>query len=207
MLYSNCCKFLYFCVFRGFPLVEPDFLETQSNKSIPFTTLFVPSVLCETLTEMFALQISLFKSTQRHTFQGFMLDILSLQLYCSFLSSCLNTAELVRGAKTTGQCCQVDRKPQWTQQAGAAEHTLRPISCECCCYVHSYSAAFVKNLRGKAESAPTTERFNHCRHLDPSVSDCIAIDSQKATSFIQGFQYGFQWKQRASQRRCVMKCF
>lgn len=61
---------------------------------------------------------------------------------------------------------------------------------------------------GKPNQHPTLNIcFNRCRHLDPSVTDSKAIDSQKATSFIQGFQYGFQWKQRTSQRRCVMKCF
>ena len=44
--------------------------------------------------------------------------------------------------------------------AGAAEHTLHPISCECCCYVRSYSAAFVKNLtQSEAKSAPTAEHL------------------------------------------------
>lgn len=125
----------YFCMcalFEGFTWVRTRFT---------WNLIYFPAlswVLCATLTETdFILHTSGLLRAIRSTRVGAPCwKSWSLSVHCSLLSSCLNTAEFLRGAKKTWQCCQVDRKPSELADPGVRLSTaLRPISWVHCCYV------------------------------------------------------------------------
>lgn len=102
----------------------------------------------------------------------------SLSVHCSSLSSCLNTAEFLRGAKKTWQCCQVDRKPyeRASRPRSEVEHSRHPISWAHCCYVRP-TLPLWGACTGKCCALLCSRAFHHCLQLDPSVTDSVATDS------------------------------
>lgn len=133
-------------------------------------------VLCATLTEInFILHTSGLLRAIRSTRVGAPCwKSWSLSVHCSFLSSCLNTAEFLREAKKTWQCCQVDRKPSELADPGVRLSTApRPISWVHCCYVRSTLCLCEKPAR-EAEHPALTLLL-----CFPSAADSVAADSQR----------------------------
>lgn len=118
-------------------------------------------LLCATLTEInFILHTSGLLRVIRSTRVGAPCwKSWSLSAHCSFLSSCLNTAEFLRGAKKTWQCCQVDRKPSELADPGVRLSTApRPISWVHCCYVRPTLCLCEKPARGSAAPSACSTR-------------------------------------------------
>lgn len=161
---------------------EPDLLEVGGNKCLPSLPCFVLGFMCNTNRYQFYLTHlwSFKEQLEVHVLRP---PCWSLSVHCSSLSSCLNTAEFLRGAKKTWQCCQVDRKPckrkrasQPTQEWGWAQP--HPISWAHCCYVHP-TLPLWEACTGKCCAPLCSRAFHRCRHLDSSVADSVATDSQR----------------------------
>jgi hypothetical protein len=139
-------------------------------------------LLCATLTEInFILHTSGLLRVIRSTRVGAPCwKSWSLSAHCSFLSSCLNTAEFLRGAKKTWQCCQVDRKPSELADPGVRLSTApRPISWVHCCYVRPTLCLCEKPARGSAAPSACSTRSLSPLPCFPSAADRVAADSRR----------------------------
>lgn len=163
MLCSNCCKFLFpwffFFFFCWFYLVKPDLLEMWSNKLVPSITL-LSSIFCETLTNFCLTDFSFKKNNCRPALQWLTMEYFVITGLPFFPFKLPRHSWVPKRSKENMTVLPSRQEAVVDLVSWELEHTLHPISCECCCYVRSYSAAFVKSLPRRAtESAPNTEHL------------------------------------------------